>query len=53
MSQPKVRMCAGISKGQTEDVVLNLVDKHPIILDVAIAKSNKIAGKCMIAILRR
>ena len=50
MSQSEIRMCAGIGKSQNEDVVLNLVDKHPIIFDVAIAKSDKIAGKRMVAI---
>ena len=53
MSQTKIRMCAGIGKSQNEDVVLNLVDKHPIIFDVAIAKSNKVSNESMIAILRR
>ena len=46
-------MCAGIGKSQNEDIVLNFVDKHPIIFDVAIAKSDKIAGKRMVAVLCR
>ena len=42
MSQFEIRMCASIGKSQNEDVVLNLVDKHPIIFDVAITKSDKV-----------
>lgn len=53
MSQSEIRMCAGIGKSQNEYIVLNLVDKHPIIFDVAITKSDKIAGKRMVAVLCR
>ena len=53
MSQSEIRMCAGIGKSQNEDIVLKLVDKHPIIFDVAIAKSDKVSNESMVAKLRR
>ena len=50
MLQSEIRMCAGIGKSQNEDVVLNHVDKHPVILDVAITKTDKVSNESMVAI---
>ena len=48
MLQSEIRMCAGIGKSQNEDVVLNHVDKHPVILDVAITKTDKVSNESMV-----
>ena len=53
MLQSEIRMCAGIGKSQNEDVVLNHVDKHPVILDVAITKTDKVSNESMVVKSRR
>ena len=52
MLQSEIRMCAGIGKSQNEDIVLNFIDKHPVILDVAITKTDKVSNESMVAKLR-
>ena len=44
---------AGVGEREDEYVVLNVIEKKPIVLDMAVAESFKVAGKRMILILGR
>lgn len=41
-------MCSGAFKGQNENIVLDLVDQKPVILNVTFTKALEIAVKRMI-----
>ena len=47
-------MCSGVGEGENQFACSRVeIEKHPVVLDVAVAKSLKVAGKRMVSILRR
>ena len=49
----QVGVCAGVGERENEYVVLNIVEKEPIVFDMAVAKSCEISGKGVVPVLRR
>ena len=49
--QPKVGVRSRVRERQNENVILDVVKQHPVVLNVAIAKPNKVSAQCVVAIL--
>ena len=52
-SNSEISARSGVNKRKDENVVLYLVEQHPIILDMAVAKTGEITGKRMVPVLGR
>ena len=46
-------MRSGVGKRQDEDVVLNLVEQNPVVLDVAVSETCEVVDERMVFVLRR
>lgn len=52
-SKPQIRACSRVGERQNENAILNVVKRHPVVLDVAIAKPDKVSAQRVVAILGR
>ena len=52
MLKVKVRVRSRIRKRQNEDIVLDFVEENPVVFDVAVAKSDEVAYKGVVTVLR-
>src|SRR5574344_992394 len=51
--QSEIGMRAGVGKGENQDVVFDLIKEHPVVLDVAVSKADKVTGQRVVFVLGR